>query len=123
MPKKVFHIFNNYIYWTNLGSPYGHEQGLSRPCLVIRTTKEAEICTIIPLTLERLNDNIPYHIDLSNGKSTALVEQIRTIDKKRIYDKLYLNKKHATITEEDRVKINEQIDYLYTLKQIYKKNN
>lgn len=122
MSKKPFYIFNNFIYWTNLGShPYGHEQGLSRPCLVIRTTKEAEICTIIPLTLERLNDKILYHIDLSNGKSTALVEQIRTIDKKRIYDKLYINKEHATITQEDRLKINEQIYYLYTLKDIYKK--
>ena len=118
-----FYIFNNFIYWTNLGShPYGHEQGLSRPCLVIRTTKEAEICTIVPLTLERLNDNIPYHIDLSNGRGTVLLEQIRTIDKKRIYSKLYIDKKHATINEEDREKINEQLKYLYTLKEIYKKD-
>ena len=99
MPKKNFYIFNNFIYWTNLGNrPFCHEQGLNRPCLVIRTTKESEICTIIPLTLERLNDEIPYHIDLSNGKSTALVEQIRTIDKRRIYSKLFMNKKHTTIT-------------------------
>ncbi|MGN1028580.1 MAG: type II toxin-antitoxin system PemK/MazF family toxin [Bacilli bacterium] len=122
MSKKKFYIFNNYIYWTNLGHhPYGHEQGLSRPCLVLRTTKESEVCTILPLTLERLNDNIPYHIDLSNGKSTVLVEQIRTIDKRRIYDKLYLNKQHATINEEDRIKINEQLRNLYTLKEIFKK--
>ena len=122
MSKKNFYIFNNFIYWTNLGNrPFGHEQGLNRPCLVIRTTKESEICTIIPLTLERMNDDIPYHIDLSNGKSTALVEQIRTIDKRRIYSKLFMNKKHATITEDDRLKINEQIHNLYTLKEIYKK--
>lgn len=122
MSKKNFYIFNNYIYWTNLGNhPYGHEQGLSRPCLVIRTTKESKICTIIPLTLERLNDEIPYHIDLSNGRSTALVEQIRTIDKRRIYDKLYINKQHATINEIDRERINKQIYNLYTLKDIFKK--
>lgn len=120
MAKKNFYIFNNYIYWTNLGNhPYGHEQGLSRPCLVIRTTKESEVCTIIPLTLERMNDEIPYHIDLSLIKSTALVEQIRTIDKRRIYAKLYVNKRHATINEDDRKAINEQIAYLYTLKEIY----
>lgn len=83
MAKKKFHIFNNFIYWTNLGNhPFGHEQGLNRPCLVIRTTKESEVCTILPITLERLNDSIPYHIDLSNGRGTVLVEQIRTIDKK-----------------------------------------
>lgn len=123
MQKKRFYIFNNFIYWTNLGNhPYGHEQGLNRPCLVVRTTKESPVCTVIPLTKERLNDNIPYHIDLSNGKSTALVEQIRTIDKKRIYSRLFLNKKHATINEEDRNKINEQLHNLYTLKNIYKKD-
>ena len=122
MSREKFHIFNNFIYWTNLGNkPYGHEQGLSRPCLVIRTTKESEICTIIPLTLERMNDKLPYHVDLSNGVSTALVEQIRTIDKHRIYGKLYIKKKHATINEDDRRRINEQIQYLYTLKEIYKK--
>lgn len=51
-----------------------------------------------------------------------IVEQIRTIDKRRIYDKLYINKKHATITEEDRAKINEQIHKLYTFKEIFKKD-
>ncbi len=123
MSKQTFYIFNNFIYWTNLGQyPYGHEQGLNRPCLVIRTTKESPICTIIPLTTERLNDEIPYHIDLSNGKSTALIEQIRTIDKRRIYDKFFINKQHGTINDDDRNKINEQISKLYTLKEIYKKH-
>ena len=57
MSKKNFYIFNNFIYWTNLGNrPFGHEQGL--------------------------------------------IEQIRTIDKRRIYSKLFMNKKHATITED-----------------------
>lgn len=123
MAKKKFHIFNNFIYWTNLGNhPFGHEQGLNRPCLVIRTTKESEVCTILPITLERLNDSIPYHIDLSNGRGTVLVEQIRTIDKKRIYDKLYDKKKHATINDKDRLLINEQLHNLYTLKEIFKKD-
>ena len=123
MGQNNFHIFNNFIYWTNLDNPpYGHEQGFNRPCLVIRSTKESCICTIIPLTTKRLNDNIPYHIDLLNGKSTVLVEQIRTIDKNRIYNKFYCNKKHATITNEERRKINEQLHNLYTLKEIFKKD-
>ena len=122
MSKEKFYIFNNFIYWTRLGNkPYGHEQGLNRPCLVIRTTKEAEICTIIPITLERLNDKIPYHIDLDNGIGTALVEQIRTIDKNRIYAKMFVKKKHATITDDDRDKLNEQIAKLYTIKENLKK--
>jgi mRNA-degrading endonuclease toxin of MazEF toxin-antitoxin module len=123
MSKEKFYIFNNFIYWTRLGNkPYGHEQGLNRPCLVVRTTKESEVCTIIPITLERLNDKIPYHIDLDNGMGTALVEQIRTIDKRRIYAKVYTKKKHATITDDDRNKLNEQILKLYLIKENFKKD-
>lgn len=118
-----FHIFNNFIYWTRLDNPpFGHEQGLNRPCLVIHTTKEAGTCIVVPLTLERLNDNIPYHIDLDNGKSTALIEHIKSIDKKRIYAKLYLNKQHATITENDRTRINEQLAKVIWVKPIFKKD-
>ena len=119
MAKEKFYIFNNFIYWVNLGNhPYGHEQGLNRPCLIVRTTKESEICTIIPITSERLKDEIPYHVDLDNGIGTALVEQIRTIDKRRIYAKMYVKKKHATITSDDRDRLNEQLIKLYTLKEI-----
>lgn len=118
-----FHIFNNFIYWTRLDNPpFGHEQGLNRPCLVVHTTKESGTCLIIPLTLERLKDNIPYHIDLDNGKNTALIEHIKSIDKRRIYAKLYLNKEHATITDNDRNRINEQMNLMYHLKPIYKKS-
>lgn len=117
-----FHILNNFIYWTRLDNPpFGHEQGLNRPCLVMHSTKEAGTCIVIPLTLERLNDNIPYHIDLDNGKSTALLEHIKSIDKRRIYAKLYMKKKHATITENDRNRINTQMSMMYQLKPLYKK--
>ena len=118
--KKVILVFNNFIYWVHLDNPpNGHEQGFDRPCLVVRTTKESPICTIVPLTLERLSDGIPYHIDLSNGVSTALVEQLRVIDKSRIYDKLYIKKEHATIIETDRDLLNEQIGKLYFVKPIF----
>ena len=118
-----FHIFNNFIYWTRLDAPpFGHEQGLNRPCLVIHTTKESGTCIVVPLTLERLNDNIPYHIDLDNSKSTVLLEHIKSIDKARIYAKLYQNKKHATITENDRTRINEQLAKIIRLKPIFKKS-
>ena len=72
--------------------------------------------------MERLKDNIPYHIDLDNGKNTALIEHIKSIDKRRIYAKLYLNKEHATITDNDRNRINEQMNLMYHLKPIYKKS-
>lgn len=119
---KRINIFNNQIYYVHFGdNNIGSEQSFDRPALVVRTTKESPVCTVLPLTLERLHDNIPYHIDLENSKSTVLVEQIRTIDKQRIFDYMYVNHKYATITENDLQAINEQLEKLYRLKPLFKK--
>lgn len=114
-----FYIFNNFIYWAHLGINVGSEQEEDRPVLVIRTTKESTICNIIPITLERLNDDIPYHIDLSSNIGTALVEQVRTISKDRIFAKKFKDKKHVTIDDKDRNSINFQLNKLYQLKPIF----
>jgi len=119
-PKELF-ILNNQIYWAHLGINIGSEQSFDRPVLIVRTTKNSTVCTVIPLTLERVNDDIPYHINLENGKSVALIEQIRTISKDRIYDYHYENQKYATITGSDWAKINEQLTNLYTLKPLFNK--
>ena len=116
---KRINIFNNQIYYVHFGdNNIGSEQSFDRPALVVRTTKESPVCTVLPLTLERLHDNIPYHIDLENSKSTVLVEQIRTIDKQRIFDYMYVNHKYATITENDLQAINKQLEKLYRLKPL-----
>ncbi|MBR6641492.1 MAG: type II toxin-antitoxin system PemK/MazF family toxin, partial [Clostridia bacterium] len=54
LPK--FHITNNYIYWCNLGNNIGSEQNKIRPVLVVKTSKNSPICTVLPLTTERLKD-------------------------------------------------------------------
>lgn len=115
-------IFNNQVYYVHFGdNNIGSEQSFDRPGLIIRTTKESPICTVLPLTLERLNDDIPYHVDLESFKSTVLVEQIRTIDKQRIFDYMYVKHAYATITENDLKTINEQLEKLYRLKPLFKK--
>jgi len=115
------YIFNNQIYWAHLGYNIGSEQELYRPVLIIQTSKESPVCSIIPLTSERLNDGRDYHVDLDNRKSTALVEQVRVISKKRIDSYHYEKRKYATITENDRKNINEQLGILYKLKPLFKK--
>jgi len=117
--EKDFYIFNNFIYWAHLGVNIGSEQDEDRPVLVIRTTKESTVCCIVPITLERLNDNKPYHIDLSNHIGTVLLEQIRTISKDRIYSKKFVKQMLATINSDDRKAINEQLNQLYTLKPLF----
>lgn len=115
------YIFNNQIYWAHLGCNIGSEQELYRPVLVIQSTKESPVCSIIPLTLERLTDGRNYHVDLDNGKSTALVEQVRVISKKRIDKYHYENGRYATITQNDWDRINTQLNKLYSLKPLFVK--
>ena len=119
---KEIKVFNNYLYWVHFGDNIGSEQSLDRPALVVRSTKESPVCIVLPVTLERTDDDIPYHIDLSNGKGTVLVEQIRTIDKQRIFDNVYYNHSYATISDEDFKNINEQLERMCKLKPLFKKS-
>ena len=118
----VSNIFNNYLYYAHLDPVVGSEQGGDRPVLVVDCYKSSSVCIVIPITLERLCDSRPYHIDLSNGKGTVLVEQIRAISKSRIFDNVYVNRKYVTINENDRNLINEQLQKICNLKPLYQKN-
>lgn len=110
-----FAITNNYIYWCDLGINIGSEQNKIRPVIVSKTKKESIICTIIPLTSERINDTRWYHIDLENQNSTALIEQLRNVSKLRILNPLRNKGKLVKISLEDWKKINNAIKDYYSL--------
>ena len=81
-----FPIYNNFIYWCNLGVNIGSEQNKLRPVLILRSSKNSPICTILPLTTKRLNDELWFHVDLEKIDSTVLVEQLKVVSKIRITD-------------------------------------
>lgn len=112
---KDFPINYNCIYWAYMGSNIGSEEGKHRPVLVTRTYGRSTIVTVVPLTSQRLNDGFWYHVDLEKRNSTALVEQMRTIDIIRIEKPFRTAGKIASITEDDWKKINKQINFLYKL--------
>lgn len=85
--------------------------------MVIRTTKESPVCTVVPLTTQRLGDSIPYHIDLECTDSTVLVEQIRTIDKNRIFAVFKKSSKYVCLTENDWKAVNTCLESMYRLKE------
>ena len=116
MPK--FPITNNYIYWCDLGINIGSEQNKIRPAIITKTKKESKICTVVPLTSERMNDTRWYHIDLSNQNSTALVEQLRNISKLRILNPLRAKGKLIKISSEDWENINKAIIDYYSLTKL-----
>lgn len=80
------------IYYANLGTPTGSEQGGYRPVLIIqnnRGNQHAPTTIIAPITSKvGSKHKLPTHCEVrSEGlplHSMALLEQIRTIDKSRL---------------------------------------
>lgn len=116
MPK--FPIYNNFIYWCNLGINIGSEQNKLRPVLIVKSFKKSPICSIIPLTTKRLHDGYWFHIDLDEIDSTALVEQLRIVSKIRIERPFRAKGNLILISPNDWAKINKQLQNLYSLKPL-----
>ena len=116
LPK--FPIYNNFIYWCNLGINIGSEQNKLRPVLILKTSKNSPICTILPLTTKRLEDDFWFHIDLEEIDSTVLVEQLKVVSKIRITDPYRKKGKLVTILQNDWDKINLQLESLYRLRPL-----
>ena len=86
------------IYRVNLSSPVGSEQGGTRPVLVIQNDVGNKFSTtvIVAAITSKLNKSyLPTHVvvnpDCKNkltGTSLVLLEQLRTIDKSRLKDKI-----------------------------------
>jgi mRNA interferase MazF len=113
-----FPIYNNFIYWCNLGINIGSEQNKIRPVIIVGSTIKSPIAIIIPLTSKRLKDEFWYHIDLEKLDSTALVEQLRVISKIRIISPFRQKGKMVVISKLDWNKINRQLQVLYRLKPL-----
>lgn len=79
------------VFLANLNHPFGSEQKGYRPVVVIQNdigNKHSPTTVIIPISAKKKNP-LPTHIILSNYDfldyhSTALVEQIRVVDKSRL---------------------------------------
>lgn len=80
------------IYFANLGTGVGSEQGGTRPVLVIQNdigNAHAPTLTVIPITSNLKKLDMPTHCVFEanaflKGTSMVMAEQILTIDKKRI---------------------------------------
>ena len=87
------------IVFVNLGKPktkeiFGHEQGLSRPCVVIKSLHSSGLLIILPLTSKKPKKIAYYHVELVEGEtgltmnSYVLCHQIRTVSTERVIRKL-----------------------------------
>ena len=81
------------IYYADLSPVVGSEQGGVRPVLIIQNdvgNKYSPTVIAAAITSQRDKAKLPTHIELSakscglQKDSTVLLEQVRTIDKKRL---------------------------------------
>ena len=84
------------IYYADLSPVVGSEQGGVRPVLVIQTAvgnKYSPTIIVSAITSQLDKARLPTHIEISgesyglNKNSVVLLEQVRTIDKRRLREK------------------------------------
>jgi len=85
------------IFYADLSPVIGSEQGGIRPVLIIQNdigNKYSPTVIIAAITSQINKAKMPTHIELSNNEyglskdSVILAEQVRTIDKKRLKEKI-----------------------------------
>ncbi|MGI6705051.1 MAG: type II toxin-antitoxin system PemK/MazF family toxin [Clostridia bacterium] len=85
------------IYYADLSPVVGSEQGGIRPVLIVQNdigNKYSPTVIISAITSQINKAKLPTHIEISASEyglpkdSVILLEQIRTIDKKRLKDKI-----------------------------------
>ncbi len=85
------------IYYADLRPVVGSEQGGVRPVLIIQNdvgNKHSPTVICAAITSQMNKAKLPTHVELDSSKyalvkdSVVLLEQLRTIDKKRLKDKV-----------------------------------
>lgn len=84
------------IYFADLDPVMGSEQGGTRPVLIIQNdvgNKYSPTVIVAAITSSMKKGNLPTHIKIEGveglqGKSYILLEQLRTLDKRRLLRKM-----------------------------------
>lgn len=99
MVEKLLHneIKRGDLYYADLSPVLGSEQGGIRPVLIIQNdvgNKYSPTVIVAAITSQINKARIPTHIELSAEKyglpkdSVVLLEQLRTLDKRRLQEKI-----------------------------------
>lgn len=84
------------IFYADLSPVIGSEQGGVRPVLIVQNdvgNKYSPTVIAAAITSQELKSKLPTHINISSGRSglsknsVVLLEQVRTLDKKRLREK------------------------------------
>lgn len=102
------------LYYADLSPVVGSEQGGVRPVIIIQNdmgNKYSPTIIVVPITSQIKKTKLPTHVNLSGNKfglpknSVALLEQVRTIDKRRLRDKIGSFDKSIMVKIDDAIAI------------------
>lgn len=103
-------VYRGEIYYADLSPAVGSEQGGHRPVVILQNNtgnRHSPTTIIAPLTTKFGKKLLPTHVELMESgapaNSLVLLEQIRTIDKTRLSNKL------GVVPPEIMIKIDEAI--------------
>ena len=117
-------IKRGYLYYADLSPVVGSEQGGVRPVLIIQNdigNKYSPTVIVAAITSQINKAKLPTHIEISaheyglNKDSVILLEQIRTIDKKRLREKIGCLDKNMMLKVDNSLQISLG---LFTLSKI-----
>lgn len=100
------------IFYADLSPVVGSEQGGIRPVIIIQNdvgNKYSPTVIVAAITSQINKAKLPTHVEISseeyglNKDSVVLLEQIRTLDKKRLKEKI------GHMTESDMKKVDEAL--------------
>lgn len=107
------------IYYADLRPVIGSEQGGIRPVLIIQNdvgNKHSPTVIVAAITSKMNKAKLPTHIELHSylydldKDSVILLEQLRTLDKKRLKDKICHLDSNAMIRVDSALKISLGLD-------------
>ncbi len=106
------------IYYADLSPVVGSEQGGVRPVLIVQNdvgNKFSPTVIAAAITSQQDKNNLPTHIEVDAAScglskdSVVLLEQVRTIDKRRLREKM------GTLTQPQMTEINQALSVSFGL--------
>ncbi len=108
------------IYYADLSPVVGSEQGGIRPVLIVQNdvgNKFSPTVIAAAITSQRFKNNLPTHIRVNADNcglakdSIVLLEQVRTIDKRRLREKM------GNLDKQDMYKIDKALSVSFGLNE------
>ena len=115
---KTVIVHRGDIYYADLSPVVGSEQGGVRPVLIVQNdvgNKFSPTVIAAAITSQRDKANLPNHIEVDTGSSglmkdsVVLLEQVRTIDKHRLKEKM------GKLDENSMNRVNEALSISFGL--------